>query len=437
MFDFKINETGSGGSIEIKGNDIVGLNGFGNMIYLALFGGNYTSTPSRRPNNVQALDYWGNTFLRDPKVQFNSTTERVLSEVALNSDGRLQIEKAVNFDLEFMKPFANVFVSVEIPEWERVRIKVILTQPENPENKDFIFIWDGTRTDNSDFTETELKISDSFSPAPSVGEPVTVKINGNTMVLAPSGSVLDIELIDTDDVEVGTIIDEDTVQVEKAIVKSGVLLQWPLGMQYTSYRTGDVGWRLQNGYFDYTIPENPEVIAELDSSLGANAWYQLKNPLKVGGVSNTLRFVDVDGIQAFGVTDNVSKILIDKLTGIGIYRFPEDYSTANWNGNIDAALSFSVVVKGITYSDFFLMSIEEYLKVFGICSITASSLKDNITSVVIMGPSVGNTYHTSTSYEDPTTLSVVHSYSQPTTDNKTSVRSGIYVFDARSLISAP
>lgn len=216
MFDFKINETGSGGSIEIKGNDVVGLNGFGNMIYLALFGGNYISTPSRRQSNVQALDYWGNNFLLDPKVQFNSTTERVLSEVALNSDGRLQIEKAANFDLAFMKEFANVSINVEIPELDRVKITVILTQPENPENKDFVFIWDGTRTDNSDFTETELKISDSFSPVPTSCEPVTIKVNGNTLGLSPSGSILDINLIDTDNNEVGTIIDTNTVQVPAA-----------------------------------------------------------------------------------------------------------------------------------------------------------------------------------------------------------------------------
>lgn len=224
------------------------------------------------------------------------------------------------------------------------------------------------------------------------------------------------------------------INVEVA-AQSGVLFDFPVGCQYTSYRTGDEGWRVQNGYFDYTPPPYPEVIAELDRSLGANAWWQLKNPLRVGGVSNTLRFVDVNGVQGFGAANNVDEILIDKLTATGYYRTGP--TTGNWNDMIDAALALSIVVNGVTFDSFFLQSSEEYLKSFGIKATAGSDIKDNITNVVIMLGSTGELFFTSTTYENPTTLAVTHSYDQLTTESKSSaVRRGCFVFDARSLITA-
>lgn len=264
----------------------------------------------------------------------------------------------------------------------------------------------------------------------------TITINSASFNPYPSGATSNILVKDGTGAQVGSKVGTEWI-VPSGSTPSGVLLNVPLGMQYTSYRTGDVGWRLQNGYFNYSPPANPKVIAQLDNTLGATAWFQLKDALVVGGVSSKIRFVDVNGVQGFGVSDNIQDILIDKLTGIGMYRFPEDFAAATWNNCIDTGLSLSIVVKGVTYSDWYLQSIEEYLKVFGITSILGSVVRDPITLVNIMGPSTGSTYHTSTSYENPTTLSVVHSYDQPTTDNKSASRSAIYVFDARSLITAP
>jgi len=264
----------------------------------------------------------------------------------------------------------------------------------------------------------------------------TITINSATFSPYVSGATSNILVKDGTGTQVGSKVGSEWI-VPSGSTPSGVLLNVPLGMQYTSYRTGDVGWRLQNGYFTYSPPANPKVIAQLDSTLGATAWFQLKEALVVGGVSSKIRFVDVNGVQGFGATDNVQDILIDKLTGIGMYRFPEDFAAATWNNCIDTGLSLSIVVKGVTYANWYLQSVEEYLKVFGITSISGSVVRDPITLVNIMGPSVGSTYHTSTSYENPTTLSVVHSYDQPTTDNKSASRSAIYVFDARSLITAP
>jgi hypothetical protein len=47
---------------------------------------------------------------------------------------------------------------------------------------------------------------------------------------------------------------------------SGVAFQQITPSQYTSYLSGDEGWRVQNGIFAYTPPTNPKVYAELDYS---------------------------------------------------------------------------------------------------------------------------------------------------------------------------
>lgn len=151
MVDLKIIEEGNGGDIILTGKDFEQVAGFQNMPYIGLFGGNHESTPVKRLESEQAFDFWGN-FLspNDPSVQFNSLTERRLMEVALNSSGRIQIEQAVMKDLEFMKPFSGVDVSVSIEGIDRARIHIILTEPDNQERKEFIYIWDGTRQDLRD-----------------------------------------------------------------------------------------------------------------------------------------------------------------------------------------------------------------------------------------------------------------------------------------------
>lgn len=95
-------------------------------------------------------------FQNDESVQMNSNTERVLLNVSLNSSGRIQIERAVRKDLEFMKPFATVTVSVSIVSTDRVVIGVNIVRLDNLERRAFVYIWDAT---NSELIERETKIS--------------------------------------------------------------------------------------------------------------------------------------------------------------------------------------------------------------------------------------------------------------------------------------
>ncbi len=137
---------------------------------------------------------------------------------------------------------------------------------------------------------------------------------------------------------------------------SGVLFKHIEASQYTSYRTGDEGWRVQNGLFDYIPPTTPKVVAELDYT-SANALFLLKNNLVVNGVSSKTRFVDVNGVQVFSATGNANLVIIDKLTGKMYTR--TSVTGGTWNNAIDAALSYSIVVNSITYDDWYLYTKNE------------------------------------------------------------------------------
>lgn len=226
------------------------------------------------------------------------------------------------------------------------------------------------------------------------------------------------------------------------VTPSGVLLHFPVPEQYTSYRTGDEGWRIQDGWYDYTKPANPEKIAELDMTLGANYWARLATPLTVGGITSAIRFVDVNGVQVWGATDNVSKITIDKLTGLGFYRLETDFAGAvNWNTAIDDALAFSVTVQSVVYDNWYLASRVDFLALFGEVGATTSAnsmIRDPISSqdafifansgefwtATTQGNSSGNAY--SKGYNPSTYLRA---------QAKTTTYRKLLVFDAKSLIS--
>jgi hypothetical protein len=157
--DLAIIETGNGGELKLLGNDFAMQGGWGNMPYLAMFGGNPQGVTKEKLPTEESLDWRGNNLLmpQDKSIQFNSLTERTLMEVALNSSGRLKIEQAVKKDLEFMEAFAEIKVSVTIPAVDKVKIDIRVQQPENLQGripdiyKQYIFIWDATKQVLGDF----------------------------------------------------------------------------------------------------------------------------------------------------------------------------------------------------------------------------------------------------------------------------------------------
>lgn len=157
--DLALIETGSGGDLKINGNDFAIQNSWGNMIYIALFGGNIEKSTSKRIPAEQAFDYWANTalFSEEQSNQLNSDTERTLRDVPLNSAGRISIQTAVEKDLKFMSAFAKVTVNVVISGVDKVNITIkIFPLPESSgtvpgQFTAVIFVWDASVQEIGDF----------------------------------------------------------------------------------------------------------------------------------------------------------------------------------------------------------------------------------------------------------------------------------------------
>jgi hypothetical protein len=125
--DLAVLETGNGGDLQLKGNDLAMVFGYENNVYLALFGGNVEQvTPPNRVPGTEDFSWWGNRLLMpsNQSNQFNSITERTLKTTPLTSAGRLIIENAVKKDLEFMAAFAKVKVDVVIVATDVVNINI-------------------------------------------------------------------------------------------------------------------------------------------------------------------------------------------------------------------------------------------------------------------------------------------------------------------------
>lgn len=231
---------------------------------------------------------------------------------------------------------------------------------------------------------------------------------------------------------VGNIL---TIEVSTGVTPSGVYLQFPKGENWTSWRTGDPGWRAQNGWYDITQPANPAKFAKLDYGT-ANFWYRLRNPLIVNGVSSTTRFVDVDGGQTFSAVGNKDDVVIDKLTGLMFLR--STVLAANWNAAVDDALAYSITVGANTYNDWYLISVEENVALTGFNFVLGSSGTfdwiDALTGVRIA--SFNGNMVTGTSYNATNAMRYrVNPYYYDTVAKTTASPYAWFIRDARNLIS--
>lgn len=143
--DLLLKEEGNGGDLVLEGNRLALATSFQNMPYLGMLGGNVEqSTVGPKEDGEQALDWWGNYLLlsQQQELQFNSIFERKMAEVSISSAGRLEIERAVKEDIKFMQDFAQVSVTVEIQNTDRIRININIEQPDNLESTEFVYLWD-------------------------------------------------------------------------------------------------------------------------------------------------------------------------------------------------------------------------------------------------------------------------------------------------------
>lgn len=150
MGDITLVETGNGGDIQLKGNDLDTSATIFNQIYMGLFGGNpEASTTGEELETQQRGDWWGNGLLfpDQPGDQQNSRLEKVLTEVALNSSGRIKIEETIKKDLKFLEEIAEITVETSIIGVDKIEITIFAQEPGNLQKQEFIFIWDATKAE--------------------------------------------------------------------------------------------------------------------------------------------------------------------------------------------------------------------------------------------------------------------------------------------------
>jgi hypothetical protein len=152
---------------------------------------------------------------------------------------------------------------------------------------------------------------------------------------------------------------------------SGIKYQRVVPVQRTSYRTGDIGWQVQNGTFNYSSdPAFPIYYQELDLAAGVNYFYTLKHNNAFGNKNRFTTSIGTpasDGLAQFLVADFTGAIngyVIDHLTGMGYNVLTgTNYGTSgtvtHWNGAIDAANASTFG----GFTDWFMIGVEHYMSV--------------------------------------------------------------------------
>lgn len=136
MTDLKIIETGSGGDLQIRANDIAIINGYENLPYLGIFG--FTQRPE---------GWWANSIIYtdEPRISLGETA---LKENTLSSNGRLNIQKAIEQDIQRVTasiPNTTYSVNVILAGHNRIDIEIeingtVFSANWNPETQQLIII---------------------------------------------------------------------------------------------------------------------------------------------------------------------------------------------------------------------------------------------------------------------------------------------------------
>lgn len=146
--DILLYETGAGGDFSIIDDDLAMGESLYQQIFIAMFGGNIeASTKATYFETEDRFDYWGNSLIwkNETTKQFNSETERAIQNNALNSSGRLNILRAVNIDLDYLKSMLNFTADVQITGRDNLRIIVNFSQKTNQQDRVLQIVYDNAK----------------------------------------------------------------------------------------------------------------------------------------------------------------------------------------------------------------------------------------------------------------------------------------------------
>lgn len=280
------------------------------------------------------------------------------------------------------------------------------------------------------------------------GISLTKDIYVNTSLVGPFDSTSDVNVFLEDTggnpiTPTGSVLVGNDLTITANIpVASGVALQFPNPSQGISYRNFDTGWRAQNGWYNYTPPTYPAKYAQLDTTQGANQWYKLKTALTVNGVTSTERFVDLSGVQGWPALGNLNLAVLDKLTGLMITRTPASSGggAANWIAQFNTANSYSVVINGNTYSDWYLCGLGELAAIWGTYAGTTNFV-DPFSGLTIMNSNYARVLLADSDPQNPGYICQGYQANVATGGVFVQINTNVttnyyfYVHDARNLIS--
>jgi phage gp46-like protein len=148
--DITLFESGSGGDFSLLNKDIGLSERIYYKVYLSLFGGNTeASTKGDEIQGEERKDWWGNSlfFPGDLSKQFNSETEKILKNVALNSSGRISILEAVKVDLKLFNNISQNDINVVLLNSNSVSIEVKISEPINNSSSILKMVWNNAKNE--------------------------------------------------------------------------------------------------------------------------------------------------------------------------------------------------------------------------------------------------------------------------------------------------
>ena len=130
--DILIYESGDGGEMKLKNDDLETISSITNSFYLALF-------------SSKTSDWWGNAELLADNP-FNSSFERTLDSVSLTSSGLKQLEQSALEDLNFLKIYGEISVFASVLDLNKISLKINFKEPSGSE-KIVKFVFDKLRNE--------------------------------------------------------------------------------------------------------------------------------------------------------------------------------------------------------------------------------------------------------------------------------------------------
>lgn len=130
--DILIFESGDGGEMKLKNDDLETVSSITNSFYLALF-------------SSKTSDWWGNAELLADN-HFSSTFEKTLDSVSLNSSGLKQLEQSALEDLSFLKQYGEITVFAAVLDLNKISLKINFKEPSGSE-KIVKFVFDKLRNE--------------------------------------------------------------------------------------------------------------------------------------------------------------------------------------------------------------------------------------------------------------------------------------------------